>query len=136
MLSCVLVYKTCTLAVFGVYRSPAALTPATLAMYDYIRARQAQLHATYTLVMGDFNIDMLTPHTSRPQLLRQHLLQPLGLHMSTQLVPSTIHGTCLGHVHTDWPSDQVHFGTLNSYISDHYPAYATLSPPQHKRKRP
>lgn len=127
LLSCLLFYQNSRLAVLGVYRSPSCPNSSFAALADTIVATCQRYQAAHILLMGDFNIDMLNDGSPLVSMLAAAVLQPLHLCTVTRSEPTTIRGTAIDHIHTDWPATATKSGTLNAYISDHYPVYATLA---------
>lgn len=125
VLSCMLRWQHLNLAVFGVYRSPRANVSQTCNLLQHIIATAARYAPDHVVVLGDFNADLLNPLDAMLSVLQQQLTMPLQL-AACQQQPSTDAGTCLDHVYTTWPTASCVAGTLNAYISDHYPAYITL----------
>jgi hypothetical protein len=75
-------------AVFGVYRSPRTCVADTEAMFQHIRDTAARYNTPHLVVMGDFNIDWLQQYDANLRRLREQLLQPLQLHV-TSTEPTT-----------------------------------------------
>jgi endonuclease/exonuclease/phosphatase family metal-dependent hydrolase len=124
-LSCLLNFDGMVLAVFGIYRSPRALAQPTAELFHHIVVTATLYNTPHIVVMGDFNIDTTNVHDPHLASLHLQLLQPLHLHQTTN-DPTTDNNTCIDHIFTSLPMDQRHGGTLNSYISDHYPCFMSF----------
>ena len=113
------------LHVIGIYRSKSKVT--TRKLIDALK----HLHDTKlanvvpTLVLGDFNINLLE-ETSDKKALSKYLIEQKGY---TQLMTqfTTDYRTLIDHIYTNVPHLVTSSGVLESYFSDHKPIFVSLT---------
>ena len=103
-----------------VYRSPSVSTDNMLSLMSGILS-QITVRDIPSIVLGDFNEDLLTIPDSR--LL--HLMSHYGF---SQLVrtPTTDRGTLIDHVYYNRPSNHIRVQVQDTYYSDHDTVYCSL----------
>ena len=77
-----------------------------------------------TIILGDFNIDLLKP-TSEREALMQNMIEYRGY---SQFISqfTTDNRTCIDHIYTNLPHVIHSAGVLESYFSDHKPIFVCL----------
>jgi exonuclease III len=111
------------LHIVGIYRSRSKVK-----LHKLIEALD-YLHMTLlvnkpTILLGDFNIDLLKPSSERKALMR-NMIECRGY---SQLISqfTTDNRTCIDHIYTNIPHVVHSSGTLESYFSDHKPIFVCL----------
>jgi hypothetical protein len=103
-----------------VYRNPAA----TFEWYDDFLSMCDRICNTSTLLLGDFNIDMLKPHPAWDSTITLLGLKQL-VNSSTRITSTT--STLIDHIYSTKPEAISNVSVGNLSISDHYPISCTWS---------
>ena len=112
------------LHVVGIYRSKAKVNITKL-IHSINHLHTAVLQDNPTIILGDFNVDLLASSSEKNALLRE-MIEVKGY---TQLINqyTTDYRSQLDHIYTNIPlSVGISSGVLKSYYSDHKPVFISL----------
>lgn len=115
------------LHIIGIYRSKAKIN-----LQSFITAINHVLDTvicdcnTPTVILGDFNVDLMDQCSSQCKTLINCLINQRGY---TQLLNqyTTDYRTQIDHIYTNIPNDVQSVGVLESYYSDHKPVYVCFA---------
>ena len=115
------------LHIIGIYRSKAKVN-----LQSFITAINHVLDTvicdcnTPTVILGDFNVDLMDQCSSQCKTLINCLINQRGY---TQLLNqyTTDYRTQIDHIYTNIPNDVQSVGVLESYYSDHKPVYVCFA---------
>lgn len=115
------------LHIIGIYRSKAKVN-----LQNFVTAINHVLDTvicdcnTPTVILGDFNVDLMDQRSSQCKTLINCLINQRGY---TQLLNqyTTDYRTQIDHIYTNVPNDVQSVGVLESYYSDHKPVYVCLA---------
>ena len=124
---CVIHEPIPNLHIIGIYRSKAKVS-----LQNFVTAINHTLDAITcyqnrpTIILGDFNIDLMDQCSSQCKTLINCLINQRGY---TQVLNqyTTDYCTQIDHIYTNVPNDVQSVGVLQSYYSDHKPVYVCLT---------
>ena len=101
--------------IIGMYISPK------VCMHDlnsYLNRLLPQFECSCTVILGDFNVDLLTKSPSG--------LTALDSYKQYITTPTTNYFSLLDHIYTNIDSTNIECGVFDSYFSDHKPVWAEI----------
>lgn len=109
------------ISISAVYKCPQQQLAAFLTLFDNYLADLPQ--STPTIVLGDFNEDLLSRSSS------SRLLQLMSSRGFSQLVqgPTTDSGSMLDHIYYSGSTDNTFVDVVDTYYSDHDATYLSFS---------